>query len=206
MMSVRMQSFVVSCQSPLLFFFFNDTATTEIYTLSLHDALPILVTFFGNHDVARFAGADGSSAEKLRLAFGLTLTLRGIPELYYGDKIGMTGGADPDNRRDFPGGWRGDSRNAFTEAGRSVEQQATFVYVQRLLRLRREHPALAGGRLWELASDESGYIFLRESEEERILVVFNNSGKAREFRVSVSDTAAEGSLEGLFGEGAPGVA
>jgi glycosidase len=169
-----------------------------------HDSLyvrpDLLVTFFGNHDVARFAGADGSSAEKLRLAFGLTLTLRGIPELYYGDEIGMTGGADPDNRRDFPGGWREDSRNAFTEAGRSAEQQATFLYVQRLLRVRREHPALAGGRLWELASDESGYIFLRESEEERILVAFNHSDKAREFRVSVSDTAAEGSLKVLFGE------
>jgi hypothetical protein len=68
--------------------------------------------------------------------------------------------------------------------------------------LRREHPALAGGRLWELASDESGYIFLRSSEEERILVAFNNSGKAREFQVSVSDTAAEGSqgVKVLFGE------
>jgi len=172
-----------------------------------HDSLyvrpDLLVTFFGNHDVARFAGADGSSAEKLRLAFGLTLTLRGIPELYYGDEIGMTGGGDPDNRRDFPGGWTEDSRNAFTEAGRTAEQQATFAYVQRLLRLRSEHPALAGGRLWSLASDESGCVFLRESEEERVLVTFNDSGKAREFRVSLSDTEVEGSqgVKVLFGEG-----
>ena len=42
----------------------------------------------------------------------------------------MTGGGDPDNRHDFPGGWTEDSRNAFTEAGRTAEQQAMFAYVQ----------------------------------------------------------------------------
>lgn len=170
---------------------------------SLYVRPDLLVTFFGNHDVARFAGVAGSPAEKLRLAFGLTLTLRGIPQLYYGDEIGMMGGGDPDNRRDFPGGWAENSRNAFTEAGRTAEQQATFSYVRTLLRLRREHPALRGGRLWHLASDESAYIFLRESEEERILVAFNNSAKVRDIRVSLSDTAASDSqgVKVLFGEG-----
>jgi len=171
-----------------------------------HDSLyvrpDLLVTFFGNHDVGRFAGVDGSSAAKLRLAFGLALTLRGIPELYYGDEIGMSGGGDPDNRRDFPGGWTGDARDAFTESGRSAEQQGMFGYVQKLLRLRREHPALTGGRLWHLASDESSYVFLREAEEERVLVAFNNSAKGREFRISLGDTAAIGSrsVKSLFGD------
>src|SRR5262249_44228345 len=91
-----------------------------------HDALyqrpESLVTFFGNHDVARFAGAAGSSPVKERLAFGLTLTLRGIPQLYYGDEIGMMGGDDPDNRHDFPGGWGDDPRNAFESSGRTLEQ------------------------------------------------------------------------------------
>lgn len=170
---------------------------------SLYVRPDLLVTFFGNHDEARFAGVEGSSAEKLRLAFGLALTLRGIPELYYGDEIGMPGGGDPDNRRDFPGGWTEDTRNAFTEAGRTLEQQGTFAFVQKLLRLRREHPALTGGRLWNLFSDESGYVFLREAEEERVLVAFNNSAKAREFRISLSDTAVAGSqtVKVLFGDG-----
>ena len=39
------------------------------------------------------------------------------PLLYYGDEIAMPGGRDPDNRRDFPGGWRGDARDAFTPGG-----------------------------------------------------------------------------------------
>jgi len=84
---------------------------------SLYVHPEMLVPFFGNHDVSRFAGEKGSSLAKVKLAFGLTLTLRGIPELYYGDEIGMPGGGDPDNRRDFPGGWTDDPKNAFTEAG-----------------------------------------------------------------------------------------
>jgi len=161
-----------------------------------HDSLYVhpdtLVTFFANHDVPRFASAAGSSAAKLKLAFGLTLTLRGIPELYYGDEIGMPGGGDPDNRRDFPGGWPGDPKNAFTADGRTTEQQELFTYVQTLLRLRREHPSLQGGKLWDLFSDETAYVFLRETEEERVLVTFNNSAEPRELRVPLRDTTAEG--------------
>lgn len=161
-----------------------------------HDSLYLhpdaLVTFFANHDVPRFASAEGSSAAKLKLAFGLTLTLRGIPELYYGDEIGMPGGGDPDNRRDFPGGWPGDPKNAFTAEGRTAEQQELFTYVQTLLRLRREHPALRSGKLWHLFSDETAYVFLRETEEERVLVAFNNSAEPRELRIPFSNTPGEG--------------
>jgi len=169
---------------------------------SLYPRPESLVSFFGNHDVARFASAQGSSAAKLKLAFGLTLTLRGIPQLYYGDEIGMPGGGDPDNRRDFPGGWGDDAKNAFTEAGRTREQQEIFTYVKTLLRLRREHPALREGRLWHLFSDEASYVFLRESDEERVLVVFNNSTQARELLIPANDTPAQGMARAsrLFGE------
>jgi glycosidase len=142
--------------------------------------------------VPRFAGAEGSSPAKLKLAFALTLTLRGIPELYYGDEIGMPGGSDPDNRRDFPGGWPGDPKNAFAAEGRTAEQQDIFTYVQALLRLRREHPALQSGRLWHLFSDETAYVFLRETEEERILVAFNNSAEPKGLKIPLNDTPAQG--------------
>lgn len=171
-----------------------------------HDTLyahpEMLVSFFANHDVGRFASEAGSSAAKEKLAFGLTLTLRGIPEIYYGDEIGMPGGGDPDNRRDFPGGWIGDSNDAFTQAGRTREQQEIFAYVQAVLSVRREHEALRGGRLWHLASDESSYVFMREAEEERVVVAFNNSDKPKELRVTLKDTAAQKAAEIalLFGE------
>ena len=172
-----------------------------------HDALYVhpemLVPFFANHDVPRFASAEGSSPAKLKLAFGLTLTLRGIPEIYYGDEIGMPGGADPDNRRDFPGGWIGDANDAFAPIGpHAREQQEIFSYVQSLLRLRHEHAALRGGQLWHLASDELSYVFARESEEERLVVAFNNADQPRELRIPLADTLAEkaAAIELVFGE------
>jgi neopullulanase len=174
----------------------RNAPTGRIADVLRHDSLyphpDALVTFFGNHDVSRFPSAEGSSAAKLKLAFGLTLTLRGIPELYYGDEIGMAGGGDPDNRRDFPGGWSEDPKNAFTAEGRTAEQQELFTYVQTLLRLRREHPALQSGKLWHLFSDETAYVFLRETEEERALVVFSNSAEPRELKIPLSNTPAEG--------------
>ncbi|MGH9740905.1 MAG: alpha-amylase family glycosyl hydrolase, partial [Candidatus Acidiferrum sp.] len=162
----------------------------------------MLVTFFANHDVPRFASAAGSSPAKLKLAFGLALTLRGIPELYYGDEIGMRGGGDPDNRRDFPGGWPGDPRNAFTAEARTAEQQELFTHVQTLLRLRREHPALQSGKLWHLFSDDTAYVFLRETEDERLVVAFNNSAEPRELRIPLQDTPAQGAagFTLLFGQ------
>jgi glycosidase len=170
-----------------------------------HDALyprpELLVPFFANHDVPRFASAEGSYPSKLKLAFALTLTLRGIPELYYGDEIGMPGGGDPDNRRDFPGGWTGDTNDAFTEAGRTREQQEIFSYVRDLLRIRRNHAAFRGGQHWHLASDESAYVFLREAEDERIIVAFNNADKARELQVPINGTRVQNveTLSLLFG-------
>ena len=138
-----------------------------------------LVPFFANHDVPRFASEPGSSPQKILCAFGLILTLRGIPQLYYGDEIAMPGGADPDNRRDFPGGWIGDKQNGFEESGRTAEQQNLFSAVQSLLKLRREHEALRDGKLLHIFSDDDSYVFLRQSEDERLVVVFNNSLKAR---------------------------
>jgi len=185
----------------------RDAPVGRIADVLRHDSLyvhpDVLVTFLANHDVPRFASAEGSSPAKVKLAFGLTITLRGIPELYYGDEIGLSGGADPDNRRDFPGGWQGDPKNAFTAAGRTAEQQELFAYVQSLLRLRHEHSALQTGRLWHLFSDDTAYVFLRETEEDRVLVAFNNSAEARVLKISLSDTPAKSTagFKSLLGQG-----
>jgi glycosidase len=170
---------------------------------SLYPHPEYLVSFFGNHDVTRFAGESGATPAKLRLAFGLTLTLRGIPELYYGDEIGLPGGGDPDNRRDFPGGWPGDAQNAFTREGRTREQKELFGYVQSLLRVRREHAALRSGALWHLASEDSFYVFMRETEEEKLVVAFHNGSTNLELKISLRDTPAQeaSDISSLLGNG-----
>ena len=170
---------------------------------SLYPHPEFLVPFFGNHDVPRFAGVAGATPAKLRLAYGLTLTLRGVPQLYYGDEIGMTGGGDPDNRHDFPGGWTEDRKDGFVREGRTKEQQAIFEYVHGLLRLRRENDALRTGKLWHLASDDSSYVFLRESDEEKLVVAFHNGKSERQMTIELHDTPAKQAtgISALFGAG-----
>jgi len=78
-----------------------------------------------------------------------------------------------------------------------------FEYVQALLRLRREHDALRAGKLWHLASDEASYVFLRESDEEKLVVAFHNGKSARDLTIALQDTPgkqAAGILP-LFGTG-----
>jgi glycosidase len=168
---------------------------------SLYPHPEFLVPFFANHDVPRLASAAGVKPETLKLAYGLTLTLRGIPQLYYGDEIGMLGGPDPDNRRDFPGGWTEDSRNAFTREGRTPEQQRIFETVQALLRIRKEHDALRGGKLWHLSCDDSSYVFLRESDDEKLIIAFHHGASAKTLTVPLEDTPAKSAvgITTLFG-------
>ncbi|MGO9403926.1 MAG: alpha-amylase family glycosyl hydrolase [Terriglobales bacterium] len=177
----------------------------KIVDVLRHDELyphpEMLVTFIGNHDNGRFVSEKGSSPAKLKAALSLLLTLRGIPQIYSGDEIAMPGGGDPDNRRDFPGGFPGDPRNAFTASGRTPEQQDVFAYVQSLLALRKAHPALRTGKQWHIGWDDSYYAFLRDLPEEKLLVVYNNSSSTRELKIPLADTPLAGAqrLQSVFG-------
>ena len=151
-----------------------------------------LVTFLGNHDTTRFFTSAGESKEKLQNAFTILLTIRGIPQIYSGDEIALPGLNDPDNRRDFPGGFPSDRRNAFTAAGRTPVEQEVFTRVQSLLRLRREHPALRKGLQRHVEYDDTSYLFLREDAADRILVVFNNGNASRRFEVDLPSSHLEG--------------
>lgn len=168
----------------------------RLVTVLQHDWMyphpQLLVPFFGNHDVERFVSEPRSSEEKVKLAFSALLTMRGIPEIYYGDEIGMAGGNDPDNRRDFPGGFPGDRQNAFEASGRTADQEEIFEHVQRLLRLRREHPALRRGTQTNLWWDDSLFAFSRAIGPERMLVILNNAGHSRTISLTLSDTPLSG--------------
>jgi neopullulanase len=72
-----------------------------------------ITTLTNNHDTPRFMSLEGASLEGAMLHTAFMLTVRGIPQLYSGEEIAMKGKEDPDNRRDFPGGFPADSRSAF---------------------------------------------------------------------------------------------
>ena len=181
----------------------------KIVDVLRHDELYLhperLVTFIGNHDDGRFVGEAGSSVAKLKAALAVLLTMRGIPQIYSGDEIAMPGGNDPDNRRDFPGGFPGDPHNAFTSSGRTPEQQEVFSLVKSLLALRKDHAALRTGEQRHIAWDDSYYAFLRDTPEERLLVVYNNAATSRDLHIPVGDTPLAGvkQLQGLFGGATP---
>ncbi len=152
----------------------------QVAEMLAHDALypnpSNLVTFLGLHDVQRFQNEPGATVEGMKLAFTFLFTARGIPLVYYGDEIAMRGGPDPDNRRDFPGGWVSeDARNLFEPGSRSAEEASLWTHVQSLARLRRELPALRRGRTFHLVTDEQQYAFARVDGSSVALVVINNA-------------------------------
>ncbi|HVO11110.1 MAG TPA: alpha-amylase family glycosyl hydrolase [Vicinamibacteria bacterium] len=124
----------------------------------------VLVTLLGLHDVPRFMSEPGATVAALKNAFTFLFTTRGTPLLYYGDEIAMAGGGDPDNRRDFPGGWKEDARSAFTAAGRTPDEQAVHQHVRTLLHLRQATPALRRGRSLNLQVDDRTWVYARVSE------------------------------------------
>lgn len=170
----------------------------EVAEMVAHDYLypnaRNLVTFLGLHDVPRFMNTAGATPQGLNLGFTFLMTARGIPMIYYGDEIGMHGGGDPDNRRDFPGGWAADPRNAFTGAGRTPDEQKIWEHLQRLGRIRAESEALRRGAMINLCAGEQSYGYARTLPGESILVVMNNAPNAAEVDCDVSPlNLAEGS-------------
>ncbi len=137
----------------------------------------VLVTLLGNHDVGRFMNEKGATTAGLKLAQTLIMTVRGTPQLYYGDEIALPGGGDPDNRRDFPGGFPHDARNAFEKNGRTSEQQDVFEHVKRLARIRAELEPLRRGRQINLYYTEQQFAFARVTERGAAVVAFNNDTK-----------------------------
>lgn len=146
-----------------------------------------LVTFLDLHDVSRFMSDRGATVAGLKLAFTFMLTTRGTPLLYYGDEIGMPGGGDPDNRRDFPGGWPGDPRNAFEASGRTAEEQEVFAHLQALLKLRAGHPELRAARTENLVTGEQTMVYRRG----KLLVALNNDTAETRIRIPLGALGAD---------------
>lgn len=163
------------------------TRLTEILAADTNYVAPeTLVTFLGLHDQPRFLNEPGATVDGLKLAFAFLLTTRGTPLIYSGDEIAMRGENDPDNRRDFPGGWAEDKRNAFVSSGRTAEQANVHDYVAKLLKLRKEITSLRRGQLMNLSVAQDRYAYARVGGDSFAIVTFNNSFRPQHLELSLA--------------------
>jgi len=163
----------------------------------------ILVTLLGGHDDGRFMSETGATIAGLKLANAFVLTTRGVPQLYYGDELALEGGDEPTTRGDFPGGFGGDARNAFSAGGRNKDQQELFEYIKRLTTLRREYEALRTGELVNLYVSEQQYAYARRGKSGTVVIVINNENDAATIEVDVSRIASSGLLKDQLGVSQP---
>ena len=145
-----------------------------------------LLTFIENHDTQRFNHLY-NDINKYKMALTLIATVRGIPQVYYGSEIGMKGNkdnGDADIRQDFPGGWNGDSNNAFTKAGRTSEQDAYHQFTAQLFNWRKTKQVIHTGKTTHYIPENNVYVYFRYNETESVMVVINNSSEKQTFKTN----------------------
>jgi glycosidase len=131
-------------------------------------ATQVMMNLIDSHDTERFLTTAGNKSERLMLAALFQMTYMGIPQVYYGDEVGLRGGKDPDCRRTFPWNWE-----------ESPRRQAVHDFYRKAIGIRHAHPALRTGSFTTVLTDGKVYSYLREDATERIVVVLNNEDRAR---------------------------
>ena len=147
-----------------------------------------ILVFAGNHDTNRINEIYKSDINKYKLVMSLIATVRGIPQFYYGDEIGMLGDknakGDGDIRRDFPGGWQGDAINAFTAQGRTDSQNSYYNFTKKLFNWRKSKDVIHNGKTMQFVPQNNVYVYFRYNDSERVMVVLNNSTDAQSLELS----------------------
>ncbi len=138
-----------------------------------------ILVFCDNHDMDRIYMQLGQKLALTKMAMAYLLTIRGIPEIFYGTEILMdnTGHHKNDGliRSDFPGGWKGDSVNVFSGAGLSSDQQEMKSYLNKLLLWRKNNPVIYKGATLHFAPFHGLYVYFRYNKEKTIMVILNKN-------------------------------
>ncbi|MCX6298776.1 MAG: alpha-amylase family glycosyl hydrolase [Bacteroidetes bacterium] len=143
--------------------------------------------FLDNHDLTRIFSEVGGDINKLKMGVAWLLTTRGVPQLYYGTEVLMKGEKNPADgnvRLDFPGGWNGDKKNAFTTVGLTNEEKDMQNYVSILANYRLKTTAITKGGLMQYVPDDGLYIYFRYDANQTVLCAMNTSDKEKEIDFS----------------------
>lgn len=130
--------------------------------------------FLDNHDLDRIYSLIGEDFSKYKMAMNWLLTLRGIPQFYYGTEILMKNFKNPSDaevRRNFPGGWPGDAQNKFTAEGRTAQEQEAWKFVATLANFRKNSSAIGAGRMMQYLPENGLYTYFRYSPQQTVMVI-----------------------------------
>ena len=145
-----------------------------------------VLAFIENHDTDRFL-ADGHDATMLKQALALLLTVKRIPQLYYGTEVMMNGTkevTDGNVRCDFPGGFPGDSHNAFTRQGRTEQEQQMFAWLSKLLHWRKGNEVITRGTMKQFIPYDGVYVIARQLGGRTVLTVLNGTSAPATMQVA----------------------
>ena len=144
-----------------------------------------VMAFVENHDTDRFLG-NGRDTTALKQAMAILLTVKRIPQLYYGTEILMNGTKEKTDgyvRKDFPGGFPGDDHNAFTAGGRTPEENAMFTWLSRLLHWRQGNDVITKGSQTQFIPYNGVYVMARRYNGRTVMTVVNGTGRTTVFAV-----------------------
>lgn len=137
--------------------------------------------FLDNHDMSRLYSVLNEDFNKYKSAMAILLTMRGIPQMYYGTEILMKNFSAPDGlvRSDFPGGWANDATNKFEEKGRTAKENEAFNYVKTLANYRKNSTALQTGAFMQYVPENDVYVYFRynKADGETVMVLVNANEK-----------------------------
>jgi glycosidase len=127
--------------------------------------------------MTRFFSEIGEDPAKQKMGICWLLTERGIPQLYYGTEILMRGIKNPDGwvRLDFPGGWPGDAKNAFTGLGLTADEMSTQQLTRTMANFRKSSSAIKFGKLMHYVPENGVYVYFRYDSLQTVMCVMNTN-------------------------------
>ena len=145
-----------------------------------------VMAFIENHDTDRFLG-NGTDTLALKQALALLLTMNRTPQLYYGTEVLMNGTkevTDGNVRKDFPGGFPGDTKNCFTREGRTRAENAMFDWCSRLLHWRQGNEVITKGRQTQFIPWKGVYVVARQLGDHKVMTIINGTSASASLEVS----------------------
>ena len=138
-----------------------------------------VMAFIDNHDTDRFLG-NGKDTLALKQALALLLTVKRIPQLYYGTEILMNGTkevTDGNVRKDFPGGFPGDKKNCFTSVGRTKAENDMFNWLSNILHWRNGNETIIRGMQKQFIPYNGIYVVARSWHRNNVVTILNGTSK-----------------------------